>query len=133
MNWRRFNAHAPWILMMIAITIESSIKNIKLPDLGITWTDKLAHFCVYGIMGWVLARGMVLSKIKYPFLLAILIGFVFGITDEWHQSFVPGRDSSVFDLMADLIGLLVFANLYRLFISFFPIKTSDSIKQENSG
>ena len=46
MNWRRFNAHAPWILMMIAITIESSIKNIKLPDLGITWTDKLAHFCV---------------------------------------------------------------------------------------
>ena len=84
MKFRHINAHAPWILMMIAITIESSISNISLPDIGINFTDKLAHFAVFGIMGWVLTRGMILSKIKYPVLISVVIGFVYAITDEWH-------------------------------------------------
>lgn len=122
MKFRHINAHAPWILMMIAITIESSISNIKLPNIGLNFTDKLAHFVVFGIMGWVLTRGMILSKIKYPVLISILIGFVFAIIDEWHQSFVPGRDSDVLDVLADLIGLIVFANIYKLFTYYFPPK-----------
>ncbi|MEJ2055177.1 MAG: VanZ family protein [Calditrichaceae bacterium] len=122
MKFRYINAHLPWILMMIAITIESSISNIKLPDIGISFTDKLAHFCVFGIMGWLLTRGMILGKVKYPILIAVIIGFVFAVTDEWHQSKVPGRDSDVFDVMADLIGIIVFAYLYKLYLSFFPPK-----------
>ncbi len=130
MKLRHINAHAPWILVMIAITVESSISNISLPNIGINFTDKLAHFTVFGIMGWVLTRGMLLSNIKYPIILSILIGFIFAISDEWHQSFVPGRDSDVLDVLADLIGLIVFANLYKLFIYYFPpkaLKTKEEI------
>ncbi len=105
--------------MMIAITVESSIRNISLPDIGITFTDKLAHFGVFGIMGWVLTRGMVLSNKRYPILISVAIGFIFAVTDEWHQSFVPGRDADVLDVLADLIGLIVSANLYKLFIYYF--------------
>ena len=123
MKFRYINAHAPWILMMIAIYIESSISNISLPDLGISFTDKLAHFGVFGIMGWVLTRGMIISKVKYPILIAVIIGFVFAITDEWHQSKVPGRDADILDVVADLIGLIVFAYLYKLFIYFIPNKS----------
>lgn len=122
MKLRYLNAHAPWILMMAAITIESSISNVSLPDLGIDFTDKLAHFAVFGIMGWVLTRGMILSNMKHPILISVLIGFIFAITDEWHQSFVPGRDADVVDVVADLFGLIVFANLYKLFIRYFPPK-----------
>lgn len=122
MKLRYINAHAPWILMMIAITIQSSISNISLPDIGITFTDKLAHFGVFGIMGWVLTRGMIMSRVKYAILVALIIGFIFAITDEWHQSKVPGRDADVLDVVADLIGLIVFAYLYKLFIFFFPLK-----------
>jgi VanZ family protein len=122
MKLRHINAHAPWILMMVAIFVESSISNLSLPDMGITFTDKLAHFIVFGIMGWALTRGMILSKIKYPIIISIVIGFVFAVSDEWHQSYVPGRDSDVMDVMADLIGLIVSANLYKLFIHFFPPK-----------
>lgn len=132
MKFRHINAHAPWILMMIAITIESSISNISLPDIGINFTDKLAHFAVFGIMGWVLTRGMILSKIKYPVLISVVIGFVYAITDEWHQSFVPGRDSDVLDVLADLIGLVFFAHLYKLFIYYFPPKALKT-KEETSG
>ena len=119
MKFRFINAHAPWILMMIAITVESSIRDISLPDIGITFTDKLAHFGVFGIMGWVLTRGMVLSNKRYPILISVAIGFIFAVTDEWHQSFVPGRDADVLDVLADLIGLIVSANLYKLFIYYF--------------
>ncbi|MBN1408142.1 MAG: VanZ family protein [Calditrichaceae bacterium] len=122
MKLRHINAHAPWILVMIAITIESSISNISLPDMGITFTDKLAHFMVFAIMGWTLTRGMLLSKIKYPIIIAVVIGFIFAVTDEWHQSFVPGRDADVIDVIADLFGLIVSANLYKLFIRYFPPK-----------
>ncbi|MEJ2544134.1 MAG: VanZ family protein [Calditrichaceae bacterium] len=131
MKFRYINAHAPWILIMIAITIESSISNISLPDIGITFTDKLAHFGVFAVMGWALTRGMILSRVKYPIMISVVIGFVFAVTDEWHQSFVPGRDSDVLDVVADLIGLIVSANLYKLFIHFFPPKFL-KIKEETT-
>jgi len=129
MKFRHINAHTPWILMMIAITFESSISNISLPDLGITFTDKLAHFGVFGLMGWVLTRGMILTNKKYPILISIVIGFIFAITDEWHQSFVPGRDADVLDVIADLIGLIVSANLYKLFSHYFPPKVLNAKKE----
>ena len=42
---------------MIIITVESSISNISLPDIGISFTDKIIHFGLFGILGWLLARG----------------------------------------------------------------------------
>jgi len=116
--------------MMIAITIESSISNISLPNIGISFTDKLAHFGVFGIMGWLLTRGMVLSRIKHPLLVAVIIGFIFAVIDEWHQSKVPGRDADVLDVAADLIGLIVFGFMYKFLSSFF---TPKSVKDNDSG
>ncbi len=34
----------------------------------------------------------------------VAIAFVYGIGDEWHQLHVPGRDSSLGDVLADLVG-----------------------------
>ena len=38
-------------------------------------------------------------------LLALLIGVLYAASDEYHQSLVPGRDSDVYDWVADSIGL----------------------------
>jgi len=35
---------------------------------------------------------------------ALGIGVLIGASDEFYQSFVPGRDSSVYDLLADTVG-----------------------------
>jgi len=108
--------HSPWILLMIAISIQSSFKGIPLPDLGISFTDKILHFTVFGILGWFLARGMYLSR-KDIFhrrfvIAACVIGFLFAFSDEWHQSMVPSRTPDFFDWVADSIGITVFALLY---------------------
>ena len=37
-------------------------------------------------------------------LAAVVVAVVYGISDEWHQHFVPGRTSDVLDLLADAVG-----------------------------
>ncbi|MDE7227463.1 MAG: VanZ family protein [Treponemataceae bacterium] len=70
--------------------------------------DKLVHcICYAGLAFWVaFAVG---TKLPAPWRIAlpIIIVSVWGITDEIHQSFTPGRESSVFDWCADTIGAVV--------------------------
>ena len=40
-------------------------------------------------------------------LLIVLLCVLCGLTDEWHQSFVPGRHADVFDVLHDAIGACV--------------------------
>lgn len=62
----------------------------------------------------------------YPFrsgridirLLSIGLCFLYGISDEWHQSFVPGRMPDLFDIVNDVIG----ACLGMLGVTFFRKK-----------
>ena len=65
--------------------------------------DKLGHLILYGILGATLAHVHRLQGL--PAAVLILLGVLYGASDEWHQSFVPGRDVSVFDWMADLVGV----------------------------
>ena len=108
--------HLPWIFIMIAITIQSSFAGIPLPNLGISFSDKLLHFFVFGVLGWFLARALFLSR-KDIFhrrfvIFACIIGFIFAFTDEWHQSMVPGRTPEFLDWVADSLGILIFALIY---------------------
>ena len=52
---------------------------------------------------------------KRQWLRVLVVGvlaLVYGCTDEYHQSFVEGRDSSVLDLVADLTGGLIGGAVY---------------------
>jgi VanZ family protein len=112
-----FKTHAPWILLMVAITIQSGFPDVALPDIDIDFIDKILHFFIFGLLGWFLCRGMNLSRKRWIhehyFFIALVIGALFAISDEWHQSFVEGRDSSLADWLADLIGMVIFSLIYR--------------------
>jgi len=60
---------------------------------------RLAHLLVYGLMG-VLAW-WTFDGLPRATLLAIAVTSLFGITDEWHQSFIPGRRSAIDDWLLD--------------------------------
>ncbi|MBI2836931.1 MAG: VanZ family protein [Acidobacteria bacterium] len=64
--------------------------------------DYLLHFSVYGILGFLLYRA--LDGGVRGVLGAALLGAFYGMTDEFHQSFVPGRDPSLSDWIADAAG-----------------------------
>ncbi len=79
-------------------------------------TDKLVHGGLYLILGFALAWGKERTGSGVPVILLLLVGVGYGALDEWHQSFVPGRDVSVGDWGANIagviIGLLLFSSFY---------------------
>lgn len=51
---------------------------------------------------------------KYIFVTAFILLALYGLTDEYHQSFVPGRTATVVDWLVDLGGAaLMWIALYR--------------------
>ncbi|MHB2154739.1 VanZ family protein [Calditrichota bacterium GD2] len=117
MNGNRLNAHLPWILLMILITIQSSMSGFKMPPLGLQIEDKLMHFFVFGILGWLLMRGMSLETQpwlhKKRVLVTLVIAILFAISDEWHQSLNLQRDADILDLLADILGIFYFTYLFK--------------------
>jgi len=73
-------------------------------DARATWHGRLAH--VWEDLN---TKG---RFSKWPAWLAVLIVSAFGVTDEWHQSFVPGRSCDVFDWLADTTGAALAVTLY---------------------
>jgi VanZ family protein len=62
--------------------------------------DKVVHFLYYGVMALLLAHGLG----RRWWWIALFAVPLVGALDEWHQAAVPGRESSVFDWLADLAG-----------------------------
>lgn len=82
----------------------SSRQNIPLPKLPINF-DKVIHMCAYIPLAYLFYLSLKKSGIKkYTFVLAVICACIYGITDELHQVFVPGRDADVIDLLADALG-----------------------------
>jgi VanZ family protein len=76
--------------------------------------DKLLHFAVYGVLATFLLGALPAPLSGYSraqVLLAAGVASLYGISDEFHQSFVPGRQPDVFDWLADSAGALVAAVL----------------------
>ncbi len=80
------------------------------PSTEIYWQDfivkKTAHVVEYGIFAALLyraLRGSGVEKLNAA-LFAILIAVIYGATDEFHQSFTPGREPRVRDVVFDTIG-----------------------------
>ena len=69
------------------------------------WGMKSVHLCEYGFLAllWVVAflRGTALS-LRHLYALSILLTFLWGVSDEWHQAFVPGRTAQLSDVLTDL-------------------------------
>ncbi len=83
----------------------------KLPSMpgGLLAWDKFQHYLAYMVMGLLAFRAanrMPLARVS-PYWQALIVGALYGALDELHQSFVPGRNMSILDWLADVTGLLV--------------------------
>jgi VanZ family protein len=82
----------------------------QLPSFLQELSDKVLHLVEYGIFAalWYRAfRSGADLRISTSILLAILASSLYGITDEFHQAFVPLRESSPFDWIADTAGAVL--------------------------
>ena len=97
----------PAILMMLAIFLFSAGSAVHTQEpLLQTVINKSGHMIGYGLLA--LAFWRMLEFEGNWFWLAWLLAVIYALTDEYHQSFVPGRYPSLFDvLFFDALGALI--------------------------
>lgn len=80
--------------------------------------DKVAHAVVFGILGALFLASMQPASEGYrlrQLWMAVALTGLYGVVDEWHQAFVPGRTPDAWDVVADTLGAVVaVALMYRL-------------------
>ena len=97
------------VLAYISLIFVLSAQPGLTPPFKFQASDKVAHILEYSVLSILLGRALItLPRLKGTLLAglaAVLIGTGIAAADEAFQSTVPNRDSSVYDLIADSIGL----------------------------
>jgi VanZ family protein len=107
----RFFAWLLALFYMAGIFYLSHQPTVPLPE-RFPHQDKVFHFLAYWILGFLLAHAASRGGTKRRFWFAFSCAALYGVSDEIHQYFVPGRDASVGDWVADAIGAWFGAYLY---------------------
>lgn len=105
-NW------GPAVIWMAATFAVSHQSRVEIPFGA---PDYIGHGVSYAVLGALLMRalaGGTLRGMRAGLIVpAVLIAALYGVSDEFHQSFIPGRMASVSDIVADTIGALLGAGV----------------------
>ncbi len=109
----KFRNWFPALIMMLIIYSFSSQPSNKLPNFGNLdyFLKKSGHAIGYALLA--ISYFYALNNKKY--FSAWLLAFLFALTDEYHQSFVQGRFSSIYDVIIfDNFGALIGLGIWSL-------------------
>lgn len=95
-----------WIFLFIATTLPAT----DVPSFAVS--DKIKHFGAYFFLAVLLGltllyQNKILLFKKYFLIATLVICSIYGLLDEIHQIFVPGRNSEFLDWAADSLGAAV--------------------------
>jgi VanZ family protein len=97
----------PFVAALVIVFWLSSMPHV--PGAQYFW-DKFLHAVGYAGLGVLALRAFHggFDRLRPgPTLYAGLTVILWGVSDEFHQSFVPGRDASGWDLLADAVGFAI--------------------------
>jgi VanZ family protein len=111
------------IFWLVLIFVSSSIPSYDFPEVSFWGWAKLIHLIYFGVLCFLL-QNVLRRQGKFPFLsrnalpLAIVLATVYGLTDEFHQLFTPGRHGHLTDVLVDALGATLYvagAAVYHLY------------------
>ncbi len=110
-NSRAFGAWQWWVPAAIYALFIFSLSNQSYPDAQPAFSTKVFHPIEYAVLGLLIcvASLTALRKKGLPLFSAQVfsIGILFGISDEFHQAFIPGRTAHLTDVFFwDLMGII---------------------------
>jgi VanZ family protein len=93
----------PLLVWLIPNMSEETFKKVHY---AVRKTAHFAEYCVLGLLLWRLAHfdPAFAAWRSREFLIALLLASLYAASDEFHQSFVPGRDASLRDVLLDSCG-----------------------------
>ena len=104
---------AAWMALIFGLSSR------PLPPVGKLLPDWANHGAGYGVLSLLVCRALA-GGLRAPLTipraaLAIVFCALYGISDEWHQSFVPTRTPEARDVMSDTLGATLAAIAFRAF------------------
>lgn len=88
--------------------------------------DKLAHFLAYGVLAaatlFVFTEQWKGRRSGLVIFATTVFCLLYGISDEFHQSFVPGRAPSLVDILADSAGAVLACLLWLRMRSMMKVR-----------
>jgi VanZ family protein len=98
----------PALTIMILIFIASTIPGSDLPEFGV-WDfsiKKTGHMLGYALLTAAYLHGMDSGRrtARFRSLIAICLAILYAVSDEFHQTFTPGRNASPWDVCIDAVG-----------------------------
>ncbi len=119
-----FNWKLPVLLWCLIIMILTSCPKLNVPTGTFDYMDKLAHLFIYFILTLLVIRALVRDGNKLlpgDARKVLYITGGFAVFDELHQIPIPGRSGDFYDVLADILGIL-------LAICIFPLLSRISVK-----
>ncbi len=106
--YKRIAIWTPVLLYMAFIFYLSSQVAVPGPSVQpFPYYDKIVHIVMFAVLSLLFWGAWKYERITSPYFYAIAFTILYGISDEFHQSFVPGRIADMWDVVADGIGSLV--------------------------
>ena len=123
LTWRRRLLH--WLPALVWAALIFGVSSLgKVPEAPSGIGDKHAHFAVYAVLAallvWALTAAAPRRTTWRTAAFAVVLATLYGVSDEWHQSFVPGREMSGLDLVADAAGAAAAAVVLRAWAIIRP-------------
>lgn len=123
--------YIPLAIYWVVIFTLTTIPGPSLPKVFVDLGDKAKHFIAYTVLAVLVTLALRVQnkyfKLKEEYLkFAILFTAVYGIFDEFHQLFIPGRSFDLYDYAMDLLGIAV-----GTFIANHFIISKESILHES--
>ena len=102
-----------WTLIVLGVLL-APIGEAEIPVPGkFKHWDKVYHFGLFAVTGFVGVFGAkFLSLFRSRMLFGIVFGLFLALCTEFAQSLIPCRNMSLYDLLADIVGLGVALSLY---------------------
>ncbi|MBS3093296.1 VanZ family protein [Candidatus Pacearchaeota archaeon] len=84
---------------------------------GKGYLSYIYHFFVFFTLAFFLLLSSIKGKLnKEIFFISLLLAILYGMSDEVHQAFVPGRSSDYKDVLMDSVGIMAAAVIYSFSI-----------------
>jgi len=112
---KKFSYWVPTIIWMMLIFYVSGRTSTEL-QLAFPFIEDLnpGHIAAYFVLALLAFYSFHKSRVKRPFVATLVLAITYGITDEFHQSFVPTRQPDIADLVRDTIGTLAALLVIRM-------------------
>jgi VanZ family protein len=115
----KYLLNIPLIIYWIILFILTSLPSSEAITIGVN--DKIEHFGAYGLLSGILYLNLHFQQKfnflkKFPAVFTILIASFYGLLDELHQLFVPGRSADVLDWIADFSGAVIAVIIIRILL-----------------